>query len=163
VTADAAPSPVDAADGTGSEAEAVHVSDEAVRRLAEAVSLLSNDPEWFLRALTEAVLAMRPISMKRRTNQEDIFLIESGSFTAEELAEIQMYMDRGALQLSSAEVFLSNLRATMSLYDVTGYLDLDEEAVRTAVAEGRKTPVEWLRDGGDINDVREIVKSEEWS
>lgn len=31
------------------------------------------------------------------------------------------------------------------------------------VAEGRKTPVEWLRDGGDVNDVTQIVEASDWS
>ena len=89
------PSPDHAADERGLGREPVLVSDEAVRRLAEAVARLSNDPDWFLQALTEAVLAMTPISMARRTKQQDLFLIESGTFTAEELAEAQMYVDRG--------------------------------------------------------------------
>jgi hypothetical protein len=201
----------------------LHVSDEAIRHLAHAVARLSNDPDWFLQALTDMVLTMTPISMKRLTEQEESFLIESGTFTADELAETQAHVERGELQLNSAEVFLSNLRATMSLDDVTGYLGLDEEAARTAVAEGRlyaieisgrlrfpawqvnvgsreklipglakvievvtprwdwqsvaafmatpqsslvaegrKTPVEWLRDGGDVGAVREIVEANDW-
>jgi hypothetical protein len=223
VTADAALSPDDPSNETGSEFSADNVSDEAVRRLAHAVARLSKEPDWFLQALTDTVLAMTPISMKRLTDQQERFLIESGTFTADELAETQAHVERGDLQLSSAEVFLSNLRATMSLEDVAGYLDLDEEAVRTAVAEGqlsaieisgrlrfpawqfnlglheklipgltevieavtprwdwqsvaafmatpqsslvaegRKTPVEWLRDGGSADAVREIVESSDW-
>jgi len=223
VTSDAAPSLDDAADGTGLAAEAVPDSDDAVRRLAEAVARLSNDPAWFLRALEEVILAMTPMSLERRTEQEESFLIESGRFTAEELAEAQTYVDRGSLQLTIAEGFLSNLRATLSLAEVTGYLDLDDEAVRTAVAdgrlyaveisgrlrfpawqfnvgspeklipgltevievvtprwdwqsvagfmatpqsalvaEGRKTPVAWLRDGGEVETVKQIVESADW-
>ena len=218
------PSPDHPADKRGLQREPARVSNEAVRRLAEAVARLSNDPDWFLQALTEAVLAMTPISMARRTKQQDLFLIASGTFTAKELAEAQMYVDRGALQLSSAEVFLSSLLCTMSLHEVTGYLDLDEEAARNAVAEGRlyaikisgqlrfpawqlnvgspekliprltelievvssrwdwqstaaflatpqsslvakgrKTPIDWLRDGGDIQLIRDIVESNGWS
>ena len=218
------PSTDHAAGRSDPERESASVSDEAVRRLAEAVARLSNDPDWFLQALTEAVLAMTPISMVKRTKQQDSFLVESGTFTAEELAEAQMHVDRGALQLSSAGVFLSNLLRTMSFHEATGYLDLDEEAVRTAVAEGRlyaikisgqlrfpawqfnvgspekliprlteliavvssrwdwqstaaflatpqsslvaegrKTPIDWLRDGGDIQLIRNIVESNGWS
>ena len=218
------PSTDHAAGRSDPERESASISDEAVRRLAEAVARLSNDPDWFLQALTEAVLAMTPISMVKRTKQQDSFLVESGTFTAEELAEAQMYVDRGALQLSSAGVFLSNLLRTMSFHEATGYLDLDEEAVRTAVAEGRlyaikisgqlrfpawqfnvgspekliprlteliavvssrwdwqstaaflatpqsslvaegrKTPIDWLRDGGDIQLIRNIVESNGWS
>lgn len=30
------------------------------------------------------------------------------------------------------------------------------------VGDGRKTPVTWLRDGGDIRDVVEIVEDDDW-
>ncbi|WP_156786289.1 hypothetical protein [Microterricola viridarii] len=30
------------------------------------------------------------------------------------------------------------------------------------VAEGRKTPVEWLRDGGDVNEVTQLIESDDW-
>jgi hypothetical protein len=30
------------------------------------------------------------------------------------------------------------------------------------MAEGRQTPVAYLRDGGEVNDVTEIVESDEW-
>lgn len=200
-----------------------HVSDDAVRGLAEAVAHLGNDPEYFLQALTDMLLAMKPISRARLTENEVRFLIESGAFTAEEWAETSASVDRGSLQLSTTEGWLLGLFATLSINDVTGFLGWNECVVRTAVAEerlyaieisgrlrfptwqfvgspskllpglteiiavitprwhwqsaagfmatsqsdliseGRKTPVQWLRDGGDITDVIEIVEASDWS
>ncbi|MFF1633465.1 hypothetical protein [Leifsonia sp. NPDC058248] len=195
-----------------------------LRELGEAIDDLAGETSYITRALTENLRAMRPVSREGRlTKQQEQFLIQSGTFTADELEATKREVDRGSLQLGAAEAFLSNLCATMSLDDVTGYLNLDEEAVRTAVsegrlyaieisgrlrfpawqfnvgspeklipgladvisvvtprwdwqsvagfmatpqsdlfAEGRQTPVEWLRDGGDVNDIREIVESDDW-
>jgi hypothetical protein len=213
------PLPPDSAD----ERIGSQVSDEAVRRLAEAVAHLANDPDYFLQALTDMLLAMRPVSKNRNTETERRFLIESGTFTADQWAETLASVDRGSLQLTETEGWLLNLFATMSLENVTGFLKWDEGAVRTAVsegrlyaieisgrlrfpawqfnvgspeklipglsevieavtprwgwssiggfmntpqsslvAEGRKTPVEWLRDGGDVDEVRKIVESDDW-
>ena len=170
------------------------------------------------------LLTVKPVNREGRlTQQQQLFLIESGTFTAETLAATQREVDRGGLQLGAAEAFLSHLCATMALEDATGFLKCDEEAARTAVSEGglyaieisgrlrfpvwqfslgspgkvlpglaevievvtprwdwhsvagfmatpqsslvavgRKTPVEWLRDGGDVNDVIEIVEDSDW-
>jgi len=35
-------------------------------------------------------------------------------------------------------------------------------AQSSLVATGRKTPVAWLRDGGDVDTVRQIVESDDW-
>jgi len=221
VTADEVTAPRHSGDRNGRESR--EVSDEAVRRLAEAVTRLSNDPIWFLDALTETVLAMKPISAQRLTKQQRDFLVESGDFTVESLAATSKWVDRGALQLGAVEAFLSNLVATLSLDEVCDFLELNEEAVETAfsegrlygvqisgrwrfptwqfnvgspeklitglseiitiitprkdwqsvagfmatpqsglVGDGRKTPVAWLRDGGDVDAVREIIESDDW-
>ena len=74
--------------------------------------------------------------------QQEQFLIESETFTAEELADTFRQVERGSLQLGSAQAFLSNLSATMSLSDAAGYLEWDEETVQAAVHEGRLYGVE---------------------
>jgi len=198
-------------------------SDESVRRLADAVAHLGNDPEWFLQALTETLLAMTPVSPSKLSKQQELFLIESGTFTAETLARTRERVKRGSLQLGAAQAWLSHLSATMSLDDAAGFLGWSDEALRSAVtqgrlyaievsgrlrfpawqfnvgspqklipgltdvirvltprrgpisiagfmstpqsslvAAGRKTPVEWLRDGGDIAAVKQIVESDKW-
>ena len=214
---------------TGSKSAANHsdgpgspgVSEEAVRRLAEAVARLANDPDYFLNALTDMLLAMEPASREaRRTEDEGRFLIESGVFTAEELTETRARVDRGSLQVGAAGTRLLDLFATRSIDDVARFLGWSEEAVLIAVAEGRlyafevscrlrfptwqfnigspekvlpglteiikivtprwdahsvaafmatpqaslvsvgrKTPIEWLRDGGDIKEVEAIVEA----
>ena len=218
------PAPADSTNGTGSGPGAVHVSEDAIRRLAEAVARLANDPEYFLEALTDMLLAMRPISLERLSGNEVRFLIESGAFSAEEWAETSAAVDRGRLQVGSTEGWLLGLFETSSMEVVTGFLDWNEETVRAAVAEGRlyaieisgrlrfptwqfsvgspdkllpglteilqvitprwtwqsaagcfatvqsslvaegpQTPVQWLRHGGDVHDVIEIVESDDWS
>jgi hypothetical protein len=210
--------PPDAADGRTRRP----VSEATVQRLADAVARLANDPDYFIQALTDLLLAMKPISLARLSENEARFLIESGSFTAEEWAVTSASVTRGALQLSATEGWLLALFATKSMEDVAGFLDWSEEDVRSAVAdgslyavkisgrlrfptwqlgspgrllpglpeliavisprwnwqsaagfmatrqsklvaEGRKTPVEWLRDGGDVNAVKEIVEASDWS
>jgi len=201
------------------------ISDEALQRLGDAIDHLAGDSEYIIRALTDRLLTLKPVTREGRLTQEQQrFLIESGTFTAETLATTQREVDRGGLQLGATEAFLSHVHATMSLDNVTGFLKWDEEAVRAAVSEGRlyaieisgrlrfpawqfdvgspskllpgltqiiglitprwqwqsaagfmatpqrdlvargrKTPIQWLRDGGDVDDVREIVEASDWS
>ncbi|MEC5151381.1 hypothetical protein [Cryobacterium sp. GrIS_2_6] len=215
--------PDDVADGPVSEAEALQVSDDAVWRLAEVVARLAIDPDYFLQALTDMLLAMEPNSREELPENEVRFLIESGAFTAETWATTSASVDKGSWQLRISEGWLLDLFATMSLENVTGFLGWDEGRVRAAVtdghlyafeisgrlrfptwqfnvgspvkllpglteiievitprwswrsiagfmatpqselvAEGRQTPVEWLRDGGNVNDVRDIVEASDW-
>lgn len=201
----------------------IEISDDEVRRFIDAVNGLAADSKFVIAGLTDFLNTQRPVVRNRLTKQQEQFLVESGSFTFDELQATKREVDRGSLQLGAAKVFLSNLCATLSLDDVTGYLDLDEEAVRTAVAEGRlyaveissrlrfpswqfnvgspqkllpgladviqavtprwgwhsvagfmatpqedlvaegrKTPVAWLRDGGDVNKVISIVEGDDW-
>ncbi|SFN43381.1 hypothetical protein [Mycetocola miduiensis] len=216
---DSTPSP-DNADGL----IGTPVSDEAVRRLADAIAHLAADGPYLVDAVTEFALTLRPVSRDGRlSKQQEEFLIESGSFTAEELADAKRDVDKGSLQLGAIDAFLSNLCATMSLEDAAGFLGWDEGAVTTAVSEGRlygveisgrlrfpswqfnlgspdkllpglaevikvltprwgwhsvagfmstpqedlvakgrKTPAVFLRDGGDVSEVRAIVESDDW-
>ncbi|MEB0287130.1 hypothetical protein QN355_11255 [Cryobacterium sp. 10S3] len=224
MTEDPVPGLDDSSDTGRSIPEPVHVSVAAVRRLAETVARLANDPEYFLEALTDMVLAMEPISREKLTENEVRFLVESGAFTPEEWAETSASVDRGSLQLSTAEAWLLGLFSTMSVEDVTGFLGWNESDVSDAAADGRlyaievsgrrrfpvwqfdaaspskllpgltsmigimtprwhwqsaagfmatpqrdlvalgrKTPIQWLRDGGDVDDVREIVEASDWS
>ena len=198
--------------------------DDAVRHLAQAIARLGNDPEYFIHALIEMLETIEPISRNRLTDNERRFLIESGSFTADELADAAASVDRGSLQLQSVEAWLVNLLATLSMDSVIDFLGRDEASVRRAVTdgnlyaveisdqlrfpvwqfnfgspsnllpglaeviavivprwdwrssacfmatpqsdlfgEGRKTPAQWLREGGDVNDVQEIVEASDWS
>lgn len=213
---------VPAPDSTGGRI-GTRVSGEAVRRLAEAVARLSNDHAFFLEALTDFLLAMKPISLERLAGNEVRFLIESGAFTADEWAETSAAVDRGSLQVAATEGWLLGLFETTSMDVVTGFLGWNEEAVRAAVAEGRlfaleisgrlrfpvwqlssgspskllpglteiiqvvtprwdwhsvagfmttpqsslvaegrKTPASWLRDGGDVDAVKQIIESDDW-
>ncbi|WP_134569735.1 hypothetical protein [Cryobacterium sp. Sr3] len=197
--------------------------DDALRQLGEAIDQVGGDSGFLTRALTEFLLSQRPVSTSWLSEKQERFLIESGAFTAKELASTSKEVNKGSLQLGAAEAWLSNLFATMSLEDATVFLGWNDEAVRTAVsegrlyaievsgrfrfpvwqfnvghpnklipglteiiqvftprwdwhsvagfmatpqsslvAEGRQTPVEWLRDGGDVDAVKQIVESDDW-
>jgi hypothetical protein len=118
------------------------VPDDAVRHLAEAVAGLSNDGAYFVAALTEKLMSLKPVEKSKLTKAQKRFLIESGSFTAEGLAAMQRDVAKGSLQVDAAETWLSQLCATLSLHDVSQILDRDEDTVRTAVSEGRLYAVE---------------------
>lgn len=201
----------------------LQASDAAVRRLADATLHLGHDGEWFVQALTDRLLAMRPVPATSLTNQHKRYLIESGAYTAEELDAAARDVDRGALRLRVVEAWLSHLLATISLEDATGFLEWTKEDVRDAVsdgrlyaveisgrlrfpvwqlnvrspeklipglteildavasrwswqsvagfmatpqsslvAKGRKTPAAWLRDGGHVNAVKQIIETTDW-
>jgi hypothetical protein len=124
------------------ESNASPVPDDAVRHLAEAVAGLSNDGPYFVAALTEKLMSLKPVEKSKLTKAQERFLIESGDFTTEGLAATQRDIARGSLQLDAIEAWLSQLCATLSLHDVSQFLDWDEDAVRTAVSEGRLYGVE---------------------
>jgi hypothetical protein len=199
------------------------VSETAVRQLARAVAQLNNDSEWFLEALTDYVYSLRPVTKNRLTEAERRYLIESGDFTAEALADAEKSVDRGSLQVDAIEGWLAQLNDTISLDEAAEFLGREEcdvtrsvtegrlyavevsgrrrfpgwqfdvrqpgkvlphlqEVVQAVssrwesrgiaafmatpqsglVARGRKTPAAWLRDGGDVAKVVEIVESDDW-
>jgi len=211
--------PPDAADGR----IRPPVSEAAVRHLAEAIASLSNDSAFFIEALTEMLLAMSPVSGANLSANEVRFLIESGRFTREEWADVSAAVDKGSLQLSTTQWWLTGLLSTMSLEETSHYLGWSEESVLSAeagghlygveitgrmryptwqfdvgspdrilpglteilqvldagwtwrnvagfmstpqsalVAEGRKTPVAWLRDGGTVDTVKQSLESVDW-
>jgi hypothetical protein len=111
-------------------------------RLSAAIVGLNNDAEWFTSALAEFIESRRPISGERLTKQQRDYLIQSGDFTEQELLETEQQVDRGELQLSEIQSFLSPLLATMSLEGASGYLGLDEAQLRAEIAAGRLHAVE---------------------
>lgn len=195
------------------------VSEAAVRELARAISRLNNDPNWFMDALLEFLHLVRPVQPDRLTEAQKRYLIESGDFTAESLAETEANVDRGSLQLDVVQGWLAHLLDTISLDEASGFLGMAEDQViglveegrlyaatvharlrfphwqfdvskpgkvlphlpeviqavrpdwqsqsvaafmatpqEDLVAEGRKTPAAWLRDGGDVRDVIQLME-----
>ncbi|MFJ3393660.1 hypothetical protein [Leifsonia aquatica] len=195
------------------------VSEATVRELARAIARLNNDPEWFMEALLEFLYSVRPVQPNRLTEAQKRYLIESGDFTAESLAETEADVDRGSLQLSVIQGWLTHLLDTSSLDETAGYLGMAEDQViglveegrlyatavhgrlrfphwqfdvskpgkvlphlpeviqavrpdwqsqslaafmatpqEDLVAEGRKTPTAWLRDGGDVQEVIDLIE-----
>ncbi|WP_066596133.1 hypothetical protein [Cryobacterium arcticum] len=117
------------------------VSDIAVQGLADAIAQLGNDREYFVKALTDFLLAMKPIA-RGLTEDQVQFLIESGSFTAAEWAATSASVDRGGLQVSTAEEWLLDFLATTSLEDTADFLDWSDDRVRAAVANGQLYGIE---------------------
>jgi hypothetical protein len=118
------------------------ISDEAVRRLAEVIGGLGNDPNYFVHALADYVQTLKPIRRDRQADDEVNFIINSGDFTADEWAETAAAVDRGSLQLSATEGWLLDLVSTKSVAEVSGFLGWSDEVVRNAVAGGSLFAVE---------------------
>lgn len=107
-----------------------------MKRLKAAVEHLAVDTRWFVDAFSELLESMRPHEPAEEDSAEDAFLVESGSFTAEELAETKRSLARGSLHIRMAASWLSPLLATLSLRDTAGFLGRGEDAVRAAVTDG---------------------------
>jgi hypothetical protein len=183
------------------------VSEATVRELAEAISRLNNNPEWFMSSLLEFLYTVRPVE----PNRLDI--------NVESLVETEADVELGSLQLSVIQSWLIHLLDTSSLDEAAGYLGMAEnqvvglieegrlyeatvhgrlrlphwqfdvskpgtvlphlpEAIQAVrpdwrsqsvaacmatpqedlVAEGRKRPTAWLRDGGDVQDVVDLIE-----
>ena len=198
------------------------VIDDDVRRLAEAVAGLANDPEYLTQVLPEMLLAVMSNSKNRLSKDAVRAFIESGGFTSEEWAEISISVDHQSLQLGETADWLTGIFDTMSVEDAAAFLEWEEELVKVAVASGqlygvevsgrlrlpiwqfkrgspttlldrlpellraldglrwssvvgfmktehlnllkvgRRTPSQWLRDGGDIDDVIRIIVMSDW-
>jgi hypothetical protein len=211
--------PVSSQPGPASEAEADDVSRAVARELVRAICRLSNDPTWLTAAFLEFLHSVRPVEPNRLTKAQKRYLIQSGAFTEEGLAEAEASVDRGSLQLDVIRGWLIHLLDTNSLDETAGYLGMAEgevvdlleegrlyaanvhgrfrfpnwqfdvskpgkvlphlpEVIQAArpdwhsqslaafmatpqedlVAEGRKTPTAWLRDGGDVQDVIDLIE-----
>lgn len=109
----------------------------ALRRLRDAIAHLGGDTVWIIDSLAETVLAMKPVTRSGLTEEQKQLLIELDAFTPEELAETTREVERGDLQISAVEAFLSRFYDTLSLEDTIGFLGWDEEAVRRAAEERR--------------------------
>jgi len=193
-----------------------------VRRLAETVAGLADDPEYLAQVLPAMLLSVISSSKHRLSKDEVRAFIESGGFTSEEWAEVSISVDRDSLQLGETADWLTGVFDTMSIEDAATYLDWEEDLVRVAVAAGqlygvevsgrlrlptwqfkrgappalvdrlpellraldgrrpsnvvgfmrtehlrllkmgRSTPSQWLREGGDIDDVIRIIVMSDW-
>ena len=110
---------------------------EAIRDFLDAVNALAGENGFILAGLTEFLRTQKSVTRDGLSKQHEQYLIESGAFTAEELAAAQQDVNRGDLQLGAAEAWLSHLCATLSLEQAVGFLGWTEEDVRTAASEGR--------------------------
>jgi hypothetical protein len=115
---------------------------EIVRDFLDAVNALGGENDFILAGLTEFLHTQKPVAKDGLSKQQEQYLIETGTFTGEELAEVRLAIYRGSFQLSAAEAWLSHLCATLSLDQAAGFLEWTEADVRTAVFEGHLHAVE---------------------
>ncbi|MBN8423101.1 hypothetical protein JF531_01025 [Microbacterium esteraromaticum] len=113
---------------------------EDVQAFVDALVRLTDDPTWLLTSLTETLASMHTPGVP--TAAEVDFLLGSGAFSRSELATIRGRVARGSLALEGAQAFLSAVRATWSMDQVSGYLRWTTDAVRDAVDEGQLYAVE---------------------
>lgn len=123
--------------GTVGPYPAVEPSDEGVRDFVDAVNALGADSRYVLSSLTEYTRTLSPVRPSELSDEQRTFLIESGEFTADGLAHTQARIARGSFQLDSLRWWLSEMHATMSVEEATGFLGCDEGELEAAVAEGR--------------------------
>ncbi len=105
-----------------------------MRRLAEAIARLGNDPRFFVEALTEKLLSMRPVSTQTEIiGPERHFLIASGTFTEHELEDAEAEVRRGTLQLADIQTWMHSLADTLSRNETSRFLTITEDELREAV------------------------------
>ena len=112
------------------------------RRLAEAVASLAEDPEYFVRVLTNILRATKSTSNPQISKREVRAYIESGKFNSKEWAEISVSVDRDSLRLSESEDWVMNIFDTMSIEDAASHLEWDEDFIQVAVTAGQLYAVE---------------------
>jgi hypothetical protein len=118
------------------------VSDASLLRLADAVSRLGHEGGWFVDALTEAMLALRPVNEGRLTPDQERYLVESGDFTYQELARAQRNVDRGELHYDTLQAWMTQVLSTVSLYEMAELLQWSKRKVSDAAARGKLYAIE---------------------
>ncbi|MCZ0710813.1 MULTISPECIES: hypothetical protein [Microbacterium] len=113
-------------------------SEDAMRALEDAIARLNGDGNYIARALTESLLAERPIVDEPSLSPEEIdFLITSGEFTPEEFDDIELRVRRGSLPAIAANTLVAGLHRSMSDDAVRGFLDLNNQELDDLVTAGR--------------------------
>lgn len=110
-------------------------SASSIQELVDAISQLTDDPDWLIAALAEMLATIRAPTPP--TEAEVTYLLSSSAFTPAQLSRISDGVARGALTLAGAESFLSVLHATWSIEQVASYLDTSRDDVRAAVEGGQ--------------------------
>lgn len=132
----------DSPGGPDSSAELAHNLERALESFKDELVQLGGDSEWIVRSLTETLQALRPVSADALSPTEARYLIESGAFTPDQLAETQLRVERGSLQSGAIQAFLTDLRGTLSQEQVAGYLGSSDLEVRDAITDRRLYAVE---------------------
>lgn len=154
-------------------------STDAIAAFTDAVARLNADGDYIVRALTDQLLAERPITdQEELTPQELSYLIRSKVFTPETYEETSTRVARGGILAGSASTLLTSVLQTLSASTAAAFLNMDEDSLFAAadrgelyavdVAQSRRFP-SWqfsLSSPGKIlphlTEIIDIVKDKSW-
>ena len=112
-------------------------STDVIAAFTVAVTRLNADGHFIVRALTDQLLAERPIAdQEELTPQEISYLIWSKAFTPESLEKTSTLVARGGLVVSAASTLLTSVLQTMSASAAAAFLNMDEESLFAAADRG---------------------------
>lgn len=118
-------------------------SQPAMHALEEAITRLNADGDFIARAMTESLLAARPISDEPTLSPEESdYLTSSGAFGAKKLQDTSAAVAKGSLTASAANTLLAGLHQSMSPAETRGFLKLTEDQLEELVMGGRLYAVE---------------------
>lgn len=104
-------------------------------RLGAAISRLGGDSEYIAESLTNHIDSLAPIKADTLTRAQAAWLVESGSFTEQELAEVIHGVKRGRGTTTVIEGFLSFVNESASLEDAASILGVTPDDARRAAQE----------------------------
>lgn len=111
--------------------------------LCDAITHLNADGNYVAEALTQSILAQRPISREDHLSpQEADYLVRSGAFTPEEFEETLRQVNRGDLPLGVASTLLASLHRSLTAESTALFLKLDAAMLQQAVTNGELYAVE---------------------
>ena len=111
--------------------------------LQDAITHLNADGDYVTRALTQTILAQRPISDEAGlTPQEVDFLVRAGALTPEAFEETSKRVARGDLPVGVVSTLLASLHQSLTAESAAQFLKLDAAQLEHAAASGELYAVE---------------------
>ncbi len=112
-------------------------STDVIAAFTDAVARLNADGDFIVRALTDQLLAERPIAdQEELTPQEISYLTRSKAFTPESFEKTSTRVARGGLLASEASTLLTGVLQTMSASAAAAFLSMDEDSLFAAADRG---------------------------
>jgi len=103
---------------------------------------LEADTEYLLDGLLAFARSLEPVRRPPSGDPSRAFLVSSGAFTEQELAEADASVARGSLELSAMEWWLTAAAETSSLEDAAAFLHLTMDEIELAIREDRLMAVD---------------------